>query len=171
MIVISDTNILSSLAAGDALPLLPRLFRPAKICIPPAVRLELEVGLSRGRTYLAVILQAISAAEIEVLSLSIQEKGLSEVLSRQLNRGEREAIALAQSRQALLLSNDKKAVNYCHQQGLRAIALADLLRLLWTRGLLSQVEVNGLIDRMTAVEKLSLSQSQRAIIFAPRPKR
>ncbi|MBI3758005.1 MAG: hypothetical protein HY267_08520 [Deltaproteobacteria bacterium] len=36
MIVVSDTNILSSLAAGDALPALLHVFRRSTFCIPPS---------------------------------------------------------------------------------------------------------------------------------------
>ncbi|MGB0384287.1 MAG: hypothetical protein ACPGWR_05620 [Ardenticatenaceae bacterium] len=35
MIIISDTNILSSFASGDAFSLLCQLFSHADICIPP----------------------------------------------------------------------------------------------------------------------------------------
>ncbi len=44
MIVISDTNILSSFAAGNALPLLFRLFSQTDFTIPPAI-LEEKVNL------------------------------------------------------------------------------------------------------------------------------
>ena len=54
MIIISDTNILSSLAAGNALFLLRKLFTHSKIYIPPAVEIELQQGFSR---YYSLLLQ------------------------------------------------------------------------------------------------------------------
>jgi len=84
-----------------------------------------------------------------------------------LNRGECEAIALAQNRQAALLSNDKRAIRYCQQQDIEIIDLSDLLRLFWTVGVLSKVQVRQLIERMAQVENLILKQTERAKIFAP----
>lgn len=92
---------------------------------------------------------------------------LSQTLPRQLNAGECEAIALAQHRQGRLLSNDKRAMHYCDTHGIEALDLVDILRLLWTRRIISQREVEQLIEAMTTVEKLTLSQVQREVIFAP----
>lgn len=51
MLVISDTNILSSLAAGQGFHLLSRLFPGKVIYIPPAVQKELQAGLVPEQMY------------------------------------------------------------------------------------------------------------------------
>ncbi|MEZ4865958.1 MAG: hypothetical protein R3C14_31880 [Caldilineaceae bacterium] len=114
MLIISDTNILSSLAACDALSLLFRLFPNQVIYIPPSVQQELQAGLERQRTYLSAVLEAIAQVRLQVLILSATEQNLTQQLPSRLNLGEREAIALTQNRQGFLLSNDKRAVRYCH---------------------------------------------------------
>jgi predicted nucleic acid-binding protein len=111
--VISDTNILSSLAAADAIALLQRLFAQSTVSIPPAVRDELQIAIYRGRTYLAVVVDAIAAGAIPVLALTDDERTLAATLPRRLNAGECDAIALCQQRQLPLLSNDQRAVRYC----------------------------------------------------------
>ena len=68
MIVVSDTNILSSLAAGDALPALLRLFARSTLCIPPGVRDELQIGLDKGRTYLEPIFRALTTQQLQPVS-------------------------------------------------------------------------------------------------------
>lgn len=171
MLIISDTNILSSMAAADALHLLSRLFPKTVISIPPAVLKELEIGLNRGRTHLNPILQAIATNQIEVLHLSEPEQLLIPTFPRKLNLGEREAIALAQHRDVPLLSNDKRAVRYCQRESIEVLDLADLLRALWTRRLISQAEVRQLIQKMERVEKLTLSKEAQGKIFAPRRRR
>ena len=165
-IVISDTNLLSSLTAGGALPALLGLFKTT-IYIPPAVLAEIQVGIDQDRTYLTVLLQAITAQQIEVLPLTATETSLLATLPRRLNAGEREAIVLTQTRPSLLLSNDKRAVRYCVEQGIRALDLVDVLRLLWLRQSLSRAELQQLIKRMRAVENLVLTEAQQAIIFSP----
>lgn len=167
MIVVSDTNILSSLAADDSVPALLRLFARVALYIPPSVCDELQVGRERGRTYLESIFQAIVAQQIVVVPLSPDEERLIQNYPRKLNLGERQAIALTQTRNAVLLSNDKHALRYCHQQSLRTVNLMDILRFLWTRNILSQNEVRSLIAKMEQVENLTLTQVQRTELFAP----
>ncbi len=171
MLIISDTNILSSLAAGDALPLLFRLFPKSPICIPLAVQEELQVGMEQGKTHLGQVWQAIVNGQIMVLRLSDREQSLLETLPTTLNLGECEAIALAQNRQGRLLSNDKKAVNYCQANKVKVATLADLLRALWLQKVASPANVEQIIQRMEAVERLRFKPSQQALIFAPRRKR
>lgn len=166
MIVISDTNILSSLAAGDALATLRRLYPKSRLLIPPTVQQELQSGFDRGKTYLQPVLQAIAKQQIEVVSLSAEEELQTFLYPSHLAAGEREAIALAQSRKALLLSNDGDAIRYCKQYQLVVVSLVNLLRLFWSEGLLSQDEVRDLIARMKHVETLTLTPKALAKIFA-----
>ncbi len=167
MIVVSDTNILSSLAAGDSLPLLLTLFARSKVGIPPSVRDELQVGLARGRNYLGPIFQAIALQQLEVIPLSEDEEQTMSGFPQRLNLGERQAIALARSRNALLLSNDNRALRYCQEQRIHTLNLVEILRLLWTRRLLSQDEVRRGIAKLEEVENLVLTPAQREAIFAP----
>lgn len=167
MIVISDTNILSSFAAGNALLLLLRLFAQTEIYIPSAVLEEMQVALGRGRSYLNVVFEAVAVNQIIVLPLAADEEVLLSLLPRKLNAGERQAIILAQQHHGILLSNDQRAVRYCEQQGIRSLDLIDILRLLWTRKIISQRDVHRLIEEMQRVEHLTLTAEQRAIIFGP----
>ncbi len=166
MIVVSDTNILSSLAAGGSFPALFHLFVRAKLVIPDRVQQELQAGLERGNAYLEPVIQAILTHQIEVVSLSAEEELLTFNYPAKLDEGEREAIALAQTRKATLLSNDGDAIRYCKQRGIRVINLITILRLLWVEKALSQDEVRGVIGRMEQVENLSLTPRQMAEIFA-----
>jgi predicted nucleic acid-binding protein len=147
--IVSDTNILSSFAASEALPLLPFLFVDPIILIPPAVFQELQDGLARGKAYLEPVLQAIAAKEIRVLELTVQEQRIAQELPHKLNAGEREAIALCQQQKLLLLSNDKRAIRYCAAQNIRALDLPRLLRLLWVDQVISRHDVEVLIAKMS----------------------
>ena len=167
MIVISDTNILSSFAAANSLHVLLRLFPQTPIYIPPAVLEEIQMALDKGYNYLSPLIEAITDQQITVLPLTTDETALLPLLSHRLNAGERQAIVLAQQRHGILLSNDHRAVRYCDQQGIRSLELVDILRLLWIRKTFSRREVHLLIERMERVENLTLTEEQKAIIFAP----
>ncbi len=171
MIVISDTNILSSLAASHSLYLLPKAFPRSKIYIPLAVQDELKMGISRGKTHLQAVLAKIATDEIRVLALTSEEQQLSETLPvTKLKAGEREGIILAQKQKALFLSNDQRAVRYCRQQSIFVIDLPNLLRLFWTEQIISQLKVRQLIEQMVQVESLVITPLQLSEIFGkPKP--
>lgn len=171
MIVVSDTNILSSLAAAEVLHYLFQLFPKANICIPPSVQQELQIGLDRQQMYLASVFQAIHAEQIHVLALSMQEQQLSETLPRKLNRGECEAIALSQYRSAPLLSNDKRAIRYCLDNGITALDLPAILNLLWTQNIVTKGQIHSFIQKMSTQERLTLSDAQLQRVFATRSRR
>jgi predicted nucleic acid-binding protein len=166
VIVVSDTNILSSLAAGDSLPALLCLFRRSTFCIPPGVHDELQAGVAKGRSYLEPVSQAITTQQIVVVALSADEERALQQYPQRLNVGERQAIALAQTRKAVILTNDRRALRYCQQENIRAVNLIGILRLLWRRHVLSQTEVQTLLTKMEQVENLVLTPAQRAEIFA-----
>ena len=167
MIVISDTNILSSLAAGDALSALDALYKHARLVIPPAVQKELQAGFAEGKAHLHSVLEAIQLQQIEVIPLSAEEELLTFTYPVKLGAGECEAIALAQSRKALLLTNDGKAIRYCLRRKLKVVGLNNLLRLFWISGVMSPDAVRALIAGMEQVERLKLTPVHLAKIFAP----
>jgi predicted nucleic acid-binding protein len=168
VLVISDTNILSSFSAGESLHLLFRLFPNTTIHIPPAVHQELQTGLAYGQKHIDAVLQAIDTGKLQILPLSKNEQALAQNLPKKLNTGECEAIALSKNRKCRLLSNDKQAVRYCQQNNIQVLDLPLLLRLLWTRSIVSQTEIKMLLDKMKAAENLQMSQKALATIFAPR---
>jgi predicted nucleic acid-binding protein len=171
VIIVSDTNILSSLAAAHALDRLQRLFARSTLCIPPAVRAELLVAVERGRIYLEVVTTAIVVGEIPVLELTEAERALVTTLPRKLGLGECQAIALCQQRHRPLLSNDRRAVRYCQTNGIDVVDLPTVLRLFWTRQITTRTEVEQIISRMEKVERLTLNAEQRVAIFAPQRRR
>ena len=166
MIVVSDTNILSSFAAADSLPQLLQLFSRSGLVIPPAVQQELQAGLDAGEKHLGPILQSIEAHQIEVILLSAEEESLSYSYPLSLNEGERQAIAISQIRKASLLCNDKQAIRCCQQRRITVLNLVDLLRRLWVKQVQTPGEVRMMIEKMERVEGLALSPRQMAEIFA-----
>lgn len=70
----SDTNILSSLAAANALPLLSQLFPDSTIYIPSAVEQELQMALAFGRRHVEPVLAALSAGLLCRIELTVTER-------------------------------------------------------------------------------------------------
>jgi predicted nucleic acid-binding protein len=170
MVIISDTNILSSLAAANALPILPPLFACDIVHIPPAVEQELQDALAFGKQHVGHVFQALEDGYIRRITLTAMERSSMATLPAHLHAGEREGIALCQARNLLFLSNDRRALHYCEANGIEAINLIVMLRSLWLRQIATQNEVKVMIETMAQVEKLTLSDLQRTMIFAPHPR-
>lgn len=126
----------------------------------------MQAGLSKGQGYLTAVLQATTDGQLSVLTLSAPEKVLAQSLPRRLNAGECEAIAVAKTRGAPLLSNDKRAIRYCQQSKIEVLDLVTVLNLFWTRQIISKKRVEALIQSMEKVEGLTLTQVQRQRAFA-----
>lgn len=167
MIIVSDTNILSSFAATDALFRLSQAFPNDTIHIPPAVEQELQAALVFGRQHIERIFTAIQIGAFHRIELTSAERLRMATLPSRLNAGEREGIVLCQARKLLFLSNDRRAVLYCETNAIEVANLTTILRLLWVRQIVTQDEVKALIEAMIKVERLALTDFQRALIFAP----
>jgi predicted nucleic acid-binding protein len=72
--ILSDTSILSSFAAAQALPLLLTVSEGDTIFIPPAVEQELQAGLARGVTYLQDVLDLIPMGQVQFAIIPRQQR-------------------------------------------------------------------------------------------------
>jgi predicted nucleic acid-binding protein len=163
--ILSDTSILSSFAAAQALPLLLTASEGDTIFIPPAVEQELQAGLARGVTYLQDVLDLIPMGQVQLLDLNESDLERMTSLPQALGPGECEAIALCLRHEATLLCNDRRVVQYCDAQGIVCLDLASLLRKLWTEDIATRAKVKTLIVRMEKAENLVFKDHDR--IFAP----
>jgi predicted nucleic acid-binding protein len=165
--VVSDTNILGSFAAADALPSLFAVIATDSIIIPPAVEAEIQTGVARNVAHLQRLLDAISAKRLVVTPLNLQVQAPIASFPHQLNIGEREAIALAAQHRAILLTNDRRALSYCATVQIATLDLKQLLRGLWIRKIATQASVRTIIARMEQVDRTVFLDRDIQQIFAP----
>ena len=169
--VVSDTNILGSFAAAEALPSLFALLATDVITLPPAVEAEIQAGVTRGATHLQRLLDLLADGRLVVVSLDEQVQAMAATLPRKLNAGEREAIALAAQRRAVLLTNDRRALSYCAAAQIATLDLKQLLRGLWVRKVARQAEVRAMITQMERVDRTVFLERDLQQMFAPRRRR
>ena len=124
MLVISDTSPITALLQIEQVGLLPTLFD--RVLIPPAVKEELLRFHASLPDYVAV--------------RAIQDQRAAEVLSRELDRGEAEAIVLAEESQAeYLLMDEKHGRSVAEARGLRVVGLLGVLLMAKKAGRISSV--------------------------------
>jgi predicted nucleic acid-binding protein len=169
--VVSDTNILGSFAAADALPSLFAVLVTDVITIPPAVEAEIQAGVVRGAAHLRQLLDMVADGRLVVVTLDELALALAATLPRKLNAGEREAIGLAAQQQAVLLTNDRRALNYCTTTQIATLDLKQLLRGLWVRKVVTRADVQTMIARMERVDRSVFLERDLQQIFAPRRRR
>ena len=132
--IVSDTGPLIAFARVGQLDLLRRLY--GQIIVPSAVHAELALGSNRpGAKALAATLEAGWVAVQPATDRNV----VSEV-ARHLDRGEAEAIALAEQRSArFLLIDDAKGRRIARQRGVRVVGVAGVLLVAKSQGELGTV--------------------------------
>lgn len=145
--IVADTNILSTFARIQRLDLLFAVAETDALYLVPAVINELKQGLKRNLNFLQPIINGLAAGERYFpIDLTPEEKKLCDTSPTSLNSGERESIAVCQKRvDAKLLTNDKRAHNFCRENKIPSLDLKLILRRLWKAGHCTKEEIYQII--------------------------
>lgn len=151
--VVCDASPLVYLARLEQVGLLRLLYEA--VLVPPAVWQEVAVG-GLGLPESAHLRSAVEAGWIRVEAPARVEERLSE-FPRQLGRGEAEAIALAQERMAVLLTDDRLGRKLAEALGLEVTGTIGLLIRAKRLGHLTRVE--PLIARLRQETNFRMSEA------------
>jgi hypothetical protein len=91
---------------------------------------------------------------------------LRDTLPVTLGAGERESIAIARTRQGMVLSNESRVAYCCQQHGVLCLRLPDILRALWVEGIVSRQEVQDIVRDLQVKDRMQFKQSTLEAIFA-----
>ncbi|MFP3910427.1 MAG: hypothetical protein ACLFVX_11295 [Archaeoglobaceae archaeon] len=144
MIVVSDSDILSMLGKAGAVQHLKRLFE--EIYIPPAVYEELRRAKEIGFDFVDELIENISI-------LSLTEEEYSEFVrliedEKYLHSGELQGIMLCKYRNGVLLTNDKKAQEFCKRNNVIYFDIKGVLRTFYRKKILKKEEIKILIKKI-----------------------
>lgn len=131
-----DATVLSNFASLDQIDRLETLQRPV---VPPTVRRELEDGLETY-PYLERVTQEL-AVTIPVVELGPAADSLATQFATRLDGGEAEALALAEARDGLVVTDDGAARDVARERGVRFTG---------TIGVLISLVENDRVARATA---------------------
>jgi len=141
MIVVSDSDILSMFGKAGAVSRLKQLF--VEIYIPPAVYDELRRAKEIGFDFVDELID-----NTEILNLSEDE--FSEFIrlandERYLHSGELQGIVLCRNRDGVLLTNDRKAKNFCKRDGIAYFDIKGILRAFYKERVLKEEEIRRIV--------------------------
>ena len=144
MIPVADTDILSMFGKVGSISTLKRLFKELKV--PSAVYEELLRAKEVGFSFVDDVF-----TDIEVINLSEDEhKEYVSLINNEkyLHKGELQGIIICKHRGGILLTNDKKAKNFCTKNGILCFDIKGILRALLLRGTLNEEEIQKLAARI-----------------------
>ncbi len=144
MIVVSDSDILSMFGKAGSVSHLKRLF--GEIYIPPAVYEELRRAKEIGFDFVDDLID-----NIMILNLSGDE--YSEFVrlvedERYLHSGELQGIVLCRNRNGVLLTNDRRAKNFCKRGSITYFDIKGILRAFYVETVLNEEEIRSLVKEI-----------------------
>lgn len=148
--IVADTSILSTFARIQRIELLFTVAETDSLHLAPAVVKELKVGLQKGLDFLQPILNNLaSGTRFYSVDLTSDEKSLAGTLPSSPNAGERESIAVCLKRvDSKLLTNDKRAHNFCKTNHIPSLDLKLVLRRLWKVNHCTKEEVRSIMNKI-----------------------
>jgi predicted nucleic acid-binding protein len=159
-VILADTNILSTFAKIDRLPLLFEFFAGDRIGVVPAVYEEFRQGASKGYSMLNSVLELVQARQIELVMPTIEEILAKDALAASFDSGERETMAVAISRGLQIMTNEKQVKNWCGRTSVRYVDLSGLLRAFWRTNLLTKEEVHDLTEQIEAKDRIRFKDKE-----------
>jgi len=144
MIVVSDSDILSMFGKAGAVSHLKQLF--GEIYIPPAVYEELRRAKEIGFDFVDDLID-----NIMILNLSGEE--YSEFVrlvkdERYLHSGELQGVVLCRNRDGVLLTNDRRAKNFCKRDDIAYFDAKGILRSFYRKKVLNEEEIRSLVKEI-----------------------
>ncbi|CAD6493386.1 MAG: hypothetical protein DIAAKJNI_00480 [Candidatus Argoarchaeum ethanivorans] len=142
MIVVSDSDILSMFGKVGAVQHLKRLFE--EIYIPPAVYEELWRAKEIGFNFVDELVE-----NVKILNLSEEEYSEFVRLMKDedyLHSGELQGIVLCTHRNGVLLTNDRRAKNFCKRNNIVYFDIKGVLRAFYKKNVLEREEIRDLVE-------------------------
>ena len=163
--IVADTNIVSTFARVGALPLLVRLLDGERLHITSGTYNELRKAVEVGCAFLEPVLNAIPAqGELNLVELTQEEILALKNLPASFGAGEAESVAVCLHRAGTrLLTNDKRARNYCQEKSIPCLDLPAILRALWVRKVLTKKKVKQLIGQIETEQGMVIKNKEKIL--------
>lgn len=161
MKIVLDADIASIFAKIKEFRLLKKLFPKSRFFIVPEVVTELKKTQDLGFDWVKLVFDNTETIGLTEDELKTYEKLVDKVIS--LDPGEIQSIIICESREFILLTNDKNAVKYALSRRIKVLDLATLLFSLKERGICDKKELKRIIKEIEEKDFLVLKNKDRII--------
>jgi len=156
MIILVDTNILSTFGKVGGLKLLFKLFQ-AKLSVSSNVFCEITIAYEKEYSFAKSVLDCIKNEKIDVVAVDQEDLPYMLGLPKSFGPGERDSIAICENRGYVFLSNEKKVYNYCKKHNIQCLLLPHLLKSLWKENILNKEDVKELITEIESKDNIVIA--------------
>lgn len=159
--IVFDTDILSTFAKADGIQHLQKLFAKDRLLITYSVYTELKVPKEYGYNFPDQIFNSDKFELIQLNNREIDEFKSKLLKIKKVHSGELEAIIIALNRSYIFSSMDTKALEYAISQNVEVLYFHTILKALWRFSILTQEEVNELMDIMEREDNMEIKNRDR----------
>jgi hypothetical protein len=161
--IIVDSNIISSFCLINQFSLLFKLFPNQPFGIPPAVYDEVIEAIRLGYHFLETMQTLIDGNDVQLISLNPDEMRLKQTLPLSFGAGDIECIIVNRRSSHILLTNDRRVINFCKSERTQVYDLPIILRAFWVRKILSRQKVKELIQEIELKENMVINNKENIV--------
>ena len=145
MIILLDTNIISTFSKIKKLELLYGVFNTDVFYISPNVSNEIMIAKEKGYVFVNLVADLLQKKKIISLTLTSEEETKVNKLPLSFSKGERDSLVICKERNGIFATNERKVINYCKKHNIAYFDLRDILKALYMFMKLSKNELSKLI--------------------------
>jgi hypothetical protein len=124
-----------------------------------------ELNKSPASFLKASVRRYLTSNQLQLVSLTDEEKRFTTNLPGSLGPGELETVAYAKFHAGIVLSNESRVAHWCGQIGIKYIQLPAILRRLWETDILTVDEVKSMILLLQERDRMGFNSTLLAAIF------
>jgi predicted nucleic acid-binding protein len=142
-----DCDVASTLAKVDRIDILDKAFPDARFFITNSVYVELLRAKQAGYSFPDKVLE-----NLPVISMDADDLKAFQDISKDssVHYGEAEGLSICREKDAIFLTNDRRAIRFAEKYRIRALDMKDLLTLLAFKRILRYEEMKTLIRDIEA---------------------
>jgi predicted nucleic acid-binding protein len=137
-LLILDTDAASVLAKGEILDESLKLFKQHKVVITPKIEEELEKPIEYGYMYPKRVFERLETTNINETEKKQYRDWFEET---SVDRGELEATAVAENRDAIFLTMDQQAKKFAEEKQVQTLSFNNLIKLMIKKETTTEEEI------------------------------
>lgn len=163
MIILLDTNIISTFSKIKKLGLLYDVFNTKEFYISPNVHAEIIAAKEKGYLFVGQVIDLFQKKKLIALPLTSEEEIKAEKLPLSFSKGERDSLVICKERNGILVTNERKVINYCKKQDIKCFDLRDILKALHQFMDFSKDEVSKLIEEIEEKDNIIIKDKNEIL--------
>ena len=163
MIIILDTNIISTFSKIKKLELLYDVFNANVFYISPNVHKEIMAAKEKGYIFVEQVTDLLQRKKLVTLTLNSEEAVKAEKLPSSFSKGERDSLVICKERNGIFVTNERKVINYCKKHDIAYFDLRDILKALHQFMNFSKDEVSKLIDEIEEKDNIIIKDKNEIL--------